>query len=80
MITSEEREWLLDTINSSDLAAKQVFQVLRALTIAKQVGKAIVSPENEDYPIVIISYEKETKRVVEEQLAKHGKKATWQDE
>jgi len=76
-ITKEEREWLLETINSSDLAAKQVFQVLKALTMAKLYGKAVVSPESEDSPIVIISYEKETKRVVEEQLAQHGRKATW---
>ena len=64
MITSEEREWLLETINSSDLAAKQVFQVLKALTMAKLYGKAVVSPESEDSPIVIISYEEETKREI----------------
>lgn len=76
----EDKQELIDLINSSDEAADQVFKILRALSVAKLTGQAIVSPRSKESPIVIISYTQELKDMVEAQLEGTGVRATWDNE
>lgn len=68
---------LIEYIKSDPGAARQVYQILNALATAQLTGKAIVSPESEDAPIVIISYDRGTKDAVEKMLEGTEHKASW---
>jgi uncharacterized protein Yka (UPF0111/DUF47 family) len=76
----EDKQELIDLINSSDEVADQVFKILRALSVAKLTGQCIISPKTKESPIVIISYTKELKDMIETQLEGTGVRATWVDD
>ena len=79
-MTPEEKQELIDFFNSNDQAAEQVWKILRALTVAKLRGRVVISPESEDAPVVLISFEKDTKDAITKQLAQHGVKPSWDKE
>ena len=71
------KQLLIDRINEDDKLAEQVHKILNALDTAALCGKAVVTPESEDAPIVIISFEPQLKRMIESQLEEHGVKPSW---
>lgn len=73
----QSTEQLIEYIKSDPRCAKQVYQILNALATAQLCGKAVVSPISEDAPIVLISYDKDTKDAVEKMLDGTGHKASW---
>jgi hypothetical protein len=77
---NQDTKDLVEYIKSNPKATKQVMQILNALMHAQIHGKAIVSPESEDAPIVVISYDRDTKDAVEKMLEGTGKKASWDKE
>ena len=79
-MTPEQKQELIDLINSDDKAAEQVYKVLRALSVAHLTGRAIVSPKSKDAPVILISYAPELKEQIEQQLAAEGVKPTWDDD
>ncbi|MCH8271643.1 MAG: hypothetical protein IIB41_00180, partial [Candidatus Marinimicrobia bacterium] len=76
----EDKQELIDLINSDDGTADQVFKILKALSVAQITGQAIISPRSKESPIVIISYTKELKDMIEAQLEGTGVRATWIDD
>tara|TARA_S200002703_G_scaffold104937_1_gene91053 strand:+ start:239 stop:466 length:228 start_codon:yes stop_codon:yes gene_type:complete len=71
------KQQLIDRINEDDKLAEQVHKILNALDTAALCGKCIISPQSEDAPIVIISFEPQLKRMIESQLEGHGVKPSW---
>jgi len=71
------KQELIDCIQNDDELAEQIIKIFNALGTAQVCGKAIVLPKNEESPIVVISFDKNLKDLITQQLADHDKKPPW---
>ena len=72
-----DKQELIDCIQNDDELAEQIIKIFNALGTAQVCGKAIVLPKNEESPIVVISFDKNLKDLITQQLADHDKKPPW---